>query len=108
MEISVKQLRIEPGRIISHAANGQEITVTYRGKPRAKIVPLVSRKELFLEELPALPYDAFRGVKDQRVSGQQVGRPTHNDLFGLWKNREDTMNVEQFVRNLRKGRKNDH
>ena len=85
MEITVKQLRIEPGRIISQAANGQEITVTYRGKPRAKIVPIVNRKN-FVSEEPDGPYSP-------------------NELFGIWKNRKDTENVEQFVRTIRKGRK---
>jgi len=28
-----------------------------------------------------------------------------NELFGIWKDREDMANVEQFVRNIRKGRK---
>ena len=64
MEISVKQLRIQPGRIISQAESGQEITITYRGKPRAKIVPLVSARDIN----PG-------GVKDE--------------LFGIWKDRKD-------------------
>jgi len=28
-----------------------------------------------------------------------------NELFGIWKDRKDMANVEQFVRNIRKGRK---
>ena len=78
MEITAKQLRIEPGKIISRAANGQEITITYRGKPCAKIVPIAAKKRLVAES---------------------------DELFGIWKNRADTSNVEQFVRNIRKGRK---
>jgi len=80
MEISTKQLRTQPGRIISQAANGQEITITYRGKPRAKIVPIIGKKDLFIEE-------------------------NENELFGIWKKRNDMENVEQYVRDLRKGRK---
>jgi len=79
MKITVKQLRAEPGRIISQAAGGQEITVTYRGKPRAKIVPIVDINNSALEN-------------------------SEGDLFGLWKNRKDTADVDKFVRNLRKGR----
>jgi prevent-host-death family protein len=78
MVITTKQLRVEPGKIISQAANGQEITVTYRGKPQAKIVPIASR--------------------NSHVSGE-------GELFGMWKDRKETENVEQYVRNLRKGRK---
>ena len=80
MVVSTKQLRVQPGRIISQASNGQEITITYRGKPQAKIVPLTNRKPLSIDN-------------------------TDDELFGIWKNRKDTENVEQFVRNMRKGRK---
>jgi prevent-host-death family protein len=79
MEITLKQLRIQPGRIISQVHNGQEITITYRGKACAKIVPLKienSDRDTFFE----------------------------NELFGIWKNREEVNDVEQYVRNLRKGR----
>ena len=85
MEITTKQLRIEPGKIIAQAANGQEITVTYRGKPCAKIVPIVNRKDF--------------------VSEEQADEYGASELFGIWKNRKDTANVEQFVRTMRKGRK---
>jgi prevent-host-death family protein len=80
MEISTKQLRTQPGRIISQAANGQEITITYRGKPSAKIVPFMGKKDIAIEE-------------------------NENELFGIWKNRNDMENVEQYVRGLRRGRK---
>jgi prevent-host-death family protein len=80
MTITAKQLRSQPGRIISQAANGQEITITYRGKPSAKIIPIAGRKIHFSEE-------------------------HENELFGIWKDRKNTENVEQFVRNIRKGKK---
>ena len=80
MEVTTKQLRIQPGRIISQAENGQEITVTYRGKPRVKIVPFTARGNADFEE-------------------------SDDELFGIWKDRQDTENVEQYIRDLRKGRK---
>ena len=80
MEISIKQLRIQPGRIISEANNGQEITITYRGKASAKIVPIVNKKKLDFENM-------------------------EDELFGIWKNRKDNEDVDQYVRNMRKGRK---
>ena len=80
MEISTKQLRIYPGRIISQVNNGQEITITYRGKASAKIVPIVNKKNLKQENLD-------------------------DELFGIWKDRDDIGNVEQYVRNMRKGRR---
>jgi prevent-host-death family protein len=80
MEVTTKQLRIQPGRIISEVKNGQEITVTYRGKACAKIIPINTRKKNTLKE----PED---------------------ELFGIWKDRTDMEDVAQYVRNLRKGRK---
>jgi prevent-host-death family protein len=80
MEITTKQLRIQPGRVISQVNNGQEITITYRGKACAKIIPINNRQNIKLDK-------------------------TDNELFGMWKNREDMEDVEQYVRNLRKGRK---
>jgi len=80
MEVTTKQLGIEPERIIFQAASGQEITVTYRGQPCVKIVPIMGTKNFVSNEM-------------------------ENELFGLWKNRRETENVEQFARDLRKGRK---
>ena len=80
MEITTKELRINPGRIISKVSNGQEITITYRGKPSAKIIPVTNRKNFVSDE-------------------------SENKLFGIWKDRKDMNDVEQFVRKTRKGRK---
>ena len=79
MEITTKQLRLTPGRIISQVSNGQEITVTYRGKSLAKIVPVATGR---------IP----------------VPQEPENELFGIWKDREDAADVEQLARNMRKGR----
>ena len=86
MEVTIKQLRIEPGRIISQAASGQEITVTYRGKPQAKIIPIANRKKNSTDESENELY-------------------LSEELFGIWKDRKDIENVERFVRDQRKGRK---
>ena len=80
MVITTKQLRVGSGRIVSQAANGQEITITYRGKPCAKIVPFAGKKKPVLDSEP-------------------------DELFGIWKNKAGINDVEQFVRNIRKGRK---
>jgi len=82
MIISTKQLRMQPGRIISMVKNGQDVTITYRGKPSAKIISIMNRKDTGMKEFDS-----------------------ENELFGLWKKRKDTENVEQYVRNIRKGRK---
>jgi prevent-host-death family protein len=80
MEVTTKQLRLEPGRIISQVSNGQEITITFRGKPRAKIIPINTGRIPVSQEL-------------------------ENELFGIWKDKKNMANVEQYVRNIRKGRK---
>ncbi|MCL2806464.1 MAG: type II toxin-antitoxin system prevent-host-death family antitoxin [Treponema sp.] len=80
MEISTKELRIQPGRIISRVNQGLDVTITYKGKPAAKIIPI---------------------RKTETVNPEN----TEDELFGLWKDREDIGNVDQFVRSMRKGRK---
>jgi prevent-host-death family protein len=78
MEISTKELRIQPGKIIDQVVNGQEITVTFRGKALAKIVPL-----------------------------KQTSSTTEKDdstMFGLWKDHNDIDDIDAYVRNIRKGR----
>jgi prevent-host-death family protein len=78
MEVTTKELRIQPGRIIEQVTHGQEIIITYRGKALARIVPI---------------RDVSSTTKDQP-----------EDLFGMWKNRNDIENVDTYVRTLRKGR----
>lgn len=76
MEVSTKELRIQPGKIIDQVNVGQEITVTYRGKPLARIVP----------------YDS------------SPSDPSDETIFGMWKDRAASKTVEEEVRDLRKGR----
>ena len=80
MEITAKQLRMQPGKIIAHVDSGHEVIITYRGKARARIIPITGKNDA--------------GVNQQ-----------DNELFGLWKNKNETKNVEQYVRKIRKGRK---
>jgi prevent-host-death family protein len=78
MQVTTKELRIQPGRIIEQVSHGEEITITYRGKRIAKIVPI--------DESTAI--DQFQ--KDS--------------IFGLWENRTEEKTVDETVRDLRKGR----
>jgi prevent-host-death family protein len=80
MKITAKQLRIQPGRVISQVHSWQEITITYRGKPRARIIPIIEKKT----------GDNMDGADDE--------------LFGIWKGRKDMKNVDAYIRNMRKGR----
>jgi prevent-host-death family protein len=76
MEVTTKELRMQPGKIIDQVRIGQEITVTYRGKPLARIIPYHS----------VLPEEETPG------------------MFGMWKDRAKDSTVEEELRALRRGR----
>ena len=76
MEVTTKELRIHPGKILDRVKNGDAVTVTYRGKRLAKIVPFEQEE----------PDESFEGI------------------FGMWAGQEDATSVEDTVRRLRKGR----
>ncbi len=77
MEITAKELRGKPGRIIEQAARGTEVIITIHGKKMARLVPY--RTE-----------NAENGIEDE--------------LFGLWKDVDGIESVDEYVRSLRKGR----
>ncbi len=78
MNVSTKELRIQPGRIIDQVVNGEEIIVTFRGKALAKIVPI--------------------------LSGKTSAENQEESIFGMWKTHDQDMEVENLVRNMRQGR----
>jgi prevent-host-death family protein len=79
MEISTKELRIQPGKFLDQVAHGEEITVTYRGKALARIVPIASAE------------------------------PTHasseEGIFGMWIDQPHQPTVDETVRAMRRGRR---
>ena len=78
MQVTTKELRIQPGRIIEHVSHGEEITITYRGKRIAKMVP----------------------IEDSTTTDQDE----KDSIFGLWEDRTGGKTVDATVRDLRKGR----
>ena len=84
MKVSTKQLRVQPGKIISVVNSGQDVIVTYRGKPIVKIIPFK------------------KNIIDTDVLKSE------DELFGIWKNRKDINDVDEHVRKIRKGRKIDY
>ena len=78
MNVSTKELRIQPGKIIDQVVNGEEIIVTFRGKALARIVPIQSEKS---------------ESENQEES-----------IFGMWKMHNQEAEVENMVRNMRQGR----
>ena len=79
MEVTTKELRIQPGKILEQVVNGDEITVTFRGKALAKIIPFKNK--------------------------DQTSEKEESTIFGLWKEHERNVSVEEYVRTVRKGRR---
>ena len=75
MLATAKDLRFHSKELLDVVAMGEEVTITYRGEPRAKLIRFVAEKEISAE----------------------------NELFGLWRNR--SLDVTSQVRKLREGRK---
>jgi prevent-host-death family protein len=76
MKATAKDLRFNAGKLLDSVNRGEEVIITFRGKPCAKLVPYREKKE---------------------KKGQ-------NELFGVWKDNKRIQDVDKFVRNLRKGR----
>lgn len=78
MHATAKELRFRSKELLEAVARGEEVTITYRGKPRAKLVPVNpgTRKE--------------QGEEDP--------------VFGMWKDNEKAKDVEEYVHKLRRGR----
>jgi prevent-host-death family protein len=76
MKATAKELRFRSKELIDSVNRGEEVVITFRGKPCAKLVPYQETKK-------------------------QTGK---NALFGIWKDNDTVQNVDEYVRNLRKGR----
>ena len=77
MHATAKDLRFNSKSLLDVVSRGEEVIITYRGKPCAKLIPLnESNKKEFKSD----------------------------PLFGIWKDKQDVKNVEKYVRKLRKGR----
>ena len=77
MRASAKDLRFHSKNLLDAVSRGEEVIITYRGKPCAKLAPL---DEADKKELQSDP------------------------LFGIWKDHKLTQNVARYVRDQRKGR----
>ncbi len=78
MKATAKDLRFYSKELLEAANRGEEIVITYRGKPYAKLVPIEKRPKVAEEEGHA--------------------------LFGIWKDNDQIQNVEEYLKLLRKGR----
>ena len=80
MDISAKELRGKPTQIIEQAARGTDVVITVRGKRLARLIPYLAKRK------------ALKVIGDEDL------------LFGMWKERTSASSVEEYVRNVRKGR----
>jgi prevent-host-death family protein len=76
MKATAKDLRFHSKEILETVARGEEVIITYRGKPQAKIVPYTESSDEY----------------------------ENHHLFGIWRDNESVKDVDQYVRNMRKGR----
>jgi prevent-host-death family protein len=76
MQATSKDLRFHTKAILDTAIRGEEVVITFHGKPCVKIIPIAS---------------ANQKNKD-------------NKFCGMWKDRTDMDDVHAYVRNLRRGR----
>ena len=79
MEITAKGLRSRVGEVLRCVERGETVTVTYRGRPRARLV----------------------GIKEDSASAAEE---TAWPAFGMWKDRTDMADVAAHVRRLREDR----
>jgi prevent-host-death family protein len=77
MEATTKDLRLHTRELIAATERGEEIVITFRGKPRALLVPL-------RDHAPA--------------------SATRNPAFGMWSDCRGDETVDAQVRRMRKPR----
>ncbi len=77
MKASVKYLRLHIREILEAACRGEQVIITYRGKPKVRIVPFKAENN-----------------NETRKTG----------FFGIWKDNDQVKDVDQYVRNNRRGR----
>ncbi len=77
MHSTAKKLRFHTKDLLESVSRGEEVVITYRGKPCAKLVPL-------------------------KKKSKKIGR--ESELFGVWSDRSDMADINLYLRGLRKGR----
>jgi prevent-host-death family protein len=77
MKATAKDLRFHSKEILESVMRGEEVTITYRGKPTAKIIPVSKKKS---------------------INSQK------HRLYGIWANHKNSEDVNKYVRSLREGR----
>jgi len=76
MKATAKDLRFHSKELLNTVNRGEEVIITFRGKPCAKLVPY----------------------------GETKVQIRKNELFGIWKDNAIVRDVKEYVKDLRKGR----
>ena len=76
MKATAKDLRFHSKELLDTVNRGEEVVITFRGKPCAKLIPYTEKK----------------------------GGTIKNELFGIWKDYDIVKDVNEYIRKLRKGR----
>ena len=79
MKATAKDLRFHSKEILDTISRGEEVIITYRGHPHAKLIPFSKTK---------------------------TEKSTRSELFGIWKDNDDVLDVNKYMRDKRKGRFN--
>ena len=73
--VTAKELKNRTGEVIKTIKQGQEVLLSYHGRPLAKLVPL--KKTSFLKELSGIlrdiPKDDLKIIRDKRLSEKYEG-----------------------------------
>ncbi len=77
MVVTAKDLRFNISMLFDVLSKKENIIITYRNKPKAKLIP----------------YEENEFTENKE-----------NKLFGIWKDRESLTDVDSYVRELRRGR----
>ena len=76
MKATAKDLRFHSKKLLDTVNRGEEVVITFRGRPCAKLIPFRENNEDIIK----------------------------NELFGIWKDNDIALDVDEYVRGLRKGR----
>ena len=80
MKVTTKSLRTRAREILDCVDRGEPVTITYRGKPRARLT----------------------SIEQERTSA--ANRRRDMPVFGIWEDREELCDVDVYVREIRRGR----
>ena len=83
MRASIVDLRYHMKDVLRAIDRGETVTVLYRGKEKAKLMPVAAASD---------------------ASNKTAAKTKDQPFFGLWRDREDLTDPASYVRNLRQSR----